>query len=65
MWGATAAPTYGHSVKYSFHPSSELFNDEEAHIKLSKVEWTEECVTFLEASGHKLFIPRVMFVGGR
>jgi hypothetical protein len=28
-------------------------------------EWTPEGVTFIEADGHRLFVPHEAFVGGR
>lgn len=59
----TVAPSYGHSVQFSFHPDGGT--DLETHIRNSKVEWIPEGVTFIAASGHRLFIPRAMFVGGR
>lgn len=54
---------YGHEVDYSFHPSTS--SDFHSHLKKSNVVWTTEGVMFEEASGHRLFIPRAMFVGGR
>jgi hypothetical protein len=58
----SGTPTYGHVFDYSFHPAG---SDLEAHIRQSVVEWSEEGVTFREASGHVMFIPQAMFVGGR
>ena len=55
-------PTYGHVLDYSFHP---VGDEIEVHIRQSVVEWSDECVTFREASGHVVFIPAEMFVGGR
>lgn len=56
------APDYGHYVDFSFHPGAD---DLESHLSKSKVEWSEEGVEFGEASGHRLFIPKRMFIGGR
>jgi hypothetical protein len=56
------APAYGHFIEFSFHPG---FDDLGTHLKKSTVEWSEAGVTFKEASGHKLFIPKMMFIGGR
>jgi hypothetical protein len=53
---------YGHMIDYGFHPGTAALDD---HLARSSVEWTEAGVTFYEASGHVLFIPRQMFVGGR
>lgn len=61
----SGTPTYGHVVKFSFHPGTESNYDEESHIKRSSVNWTEDGVTFHELSGHRLFIPKAMFIGGR
>ncbi len=61
----SGTPTYGHVVKHSFHPGADHYHDEETHIKASRVEWTAEGVTFHERSGHRVFIPKSMFVGGR
>jgi len=35
------------------------------HIRKSSVEWTEDGLTFKEITGHRLFIPKQMFIGGR
>lgn len=53
---------YGHYVEFSFYPGDE---DLESHIKKSRVEWSEAGVTFNVPSGHVLFVPKRMFVGGR
>ncbi len=58
----TGKPSYGHFIEFSFHPG---FDDIDAHIKKSTVEWSDKGVTFNEASGHTLFIPKDMFIGGR
>ena len=46
----------------SFDPGAD---DVDVHIRQSTVEWTAECVAFAEATGHRLFIPKKMFFGGR
>jgi hypothetical protein len=56
-------PAYGHYLEFSFHPSGA--DDLETHVKKSNIEWSESGVTFKEASGHILFIPKEMFIGGR
>jgi hypothetical protein len=58
----TAAPGYGHYLDYTFHPG---YEDVDAHVARSSVEWSPEGVTFIEATGHRLFIPKAMFIGGR
>ena len=55
-------PAYGHFIEFSFHPG---FDDLDVHLKKSTVEWSDAGVTFKEASGHILFIPKEMFIGGR
>lgn len=55
-------PTYGHMVDFSFHAG---VYDVEEHIRRSSVEWSNEGVTLQTVSGHRLFIPARMFVGGR
>jgi hypothetical protein len=57
-----APPDYGHILDYSFHPGG---NDTEAHIRKSTAEWGPDGVSFVEDSGHRLFIPKKMFIGGR
>lgn len=59
-------PTYGHVVDYSFHPLSfDSMDNIEAYIKSCNVEWTEQGATFIEKSGHRIFIPKEMFIGTR
>lgn len=58
----SGTPQYGHFVKFSFHPESDAIED---HIRRSTVEWTDDGVIFAAASGHRLLIPRKMFLGGR
>jgi hypothetical protein len=55
-------PDYGRWLDYSFHTGGTDVNE---HIQKSTAEWTPEGVTFVEATGHRLFIPKEMFVGGR
>lgn len=55
-------PSYGHYLEFSFHPSLDSLKN---HLKKSTVAWTADGVTFNEASGHRLFIPKPMFTGGR
>ena len=58
----TDAPSYGHYFDYTFHPGSE---DIDEYIGRSSVEWSANGLTFIEASGHRLFVPKAMFIGGR
>ena len=55
-------PGYGHFIEFSFHPG---VDDLATHLKKSTVDWSDAGVTFKEASGHILFIPKDMFIGGR
>jgi hypothetical protein len=55
-------PEPGHMLDYTFHARGDDVNE---HIRKSSTEWTPEGVTFVEATGHRLFIPKAMFVGGR
>jgi hypothetical protein len=48
-------PVYGHLVNFSFYADDP--NDVDAYIKKSSVVWSEDGVTFQDASGQKLFIP--------
>lgn len=59
---ADPAPSYGHVLDYSFHAS---FEDEAAHIARSSAEWSEEGATFVESTGHRLFVPKAMYARGR
>lgn len=57
------APAYGHSMPFEFYKDhSEKIKD---HIYRSLVQWNEEGVQFESASGHRLFFPKRMFIGGR
>ena len=55
-------PSYGHMIKYSFHAFSD---DIEQFLREAKAQWTDKGVTLELPSGHRLFIPKAMFVGGR
>ncbi len=53
---------YGHMLKFSFHS----FPDStEEFVKKSQVEWSPEGVTLTTGTGHRVFIPKKMFIGGR
>ncbi|WP_040887551.1 hypothetical protein [Zavarzinella formosa] len=55
-------PTYGHMIDYSFNSGGD---DIDEHIGRSRVEWSDDGVTFIEVTGHRLFVPKAMFIGGR
>jgi hypothetical protein len=53
---------HGHLLDYRF---TNVLENVETYIQRSSTEWTPEGVTFIEADGHRLFVPREVFVGGR
>lgn len=53
--------TYGHVKHYSF----EFNQDLKSYLDKCQVDWTIEGVFFTEPSGHRLFIPKASFIGGR
>lgn len=55
-------PSYGHMLDFSFYPVSD---STEEFVKKSKVRWTPEGVTLATQTGHRVFIPKGMFTGGR
>lgn len=57
-----AEETYGYRTSISFHPTS---SDLATHIQQSRVEWDTNGVTFVEASGQRVSIPKELFIGGR
>lgn len=55
-------PSHGHIIKYSFHP----FPDDLAtFLSKAQTNWTDMGVELVLPSGHSLFIPKSMFIGGR
>lgn len=55
-------PSYGHMIKYSFHNAPD---DLGAFLGKAQVKWTAEGVTLELSSGHRVFVPKAMFIGGR
>jgi len=53
---------YGHYVDYS--PQFSAY-DKAEYLAGVQLDWTVEGVTFIEPSGHRLFVPADMFTGGR
>lgn len=53
---------HGHLLDYRFTSGTEAID---VYIQRSTTEWTPDGVTFIEADGHRLFIPSAVFVGGR
>ena len=59
-------PTYGHTIDFTFYPGPKDDGlDVIPVIKKTKVVWSEDGVTLNMVSGHQLFIPKAMFIGGR
>jgi hypothetical protein len=55
-------PSYGHEVPFAFY---DAIGDVERTIRDSSVTWSEDGVTFAATSGHRLFVPKDMFLRGR
>lgn len=58
---ANSPPSHGHEKQYQFAE----YVDVESHIDRCTVEWNPEGVTFLEPTGHRVFVPKNAFIGGR
>lgn len=56
------APSYGHIIDFTFYTKGDYLP---SYLKKAQVDWSNEGVNLSLPSGHKLFIPRHMFVGGR
>lgn len=54
-------PDHGHMIRYSFSPPADL----KPFLAAAQVQWTAQGVELLLPSGHRLFIPKAMFTGGR
>ena len=52
---------YGHWTEYEFHN----YWNEPDYFTRCVVTWTADGVTVTEPTGHKLFIPKNAFIGGR
>ena len=55
-------PSHGHMVKFSFHAFSD---DLKTFLSKADAQWTDKGVELILPSGHRVFIPRDMFTGGR
>jgi len=55
-------PSYGHWVKFSFHTFPD---DLKTFLSKADAQWTDQGVELILPSGHRLFIPKDMFTGGR
>lgn len=56
-------PSYGHMINFSFYPSYE--DDLPTFLQKTNIQWTAEGVQMEFQSGHRLFIPKDSFIGGR
>jgi hypothetical protein len=64
VWVCKSADrTYGHATDYGLHISSGRTRVQ--HIEACTADWTPEGVTLTEPTGHRLFIPKSAFIGGR
>jgi hypothetical protein len=57
--------SYGHYMRYSFHPSGDDYRALGRHLHKCTVTWAPEGVTLSEPDGHRLFIPAASYLGGR
>ena len=57
----SGTPSYGHEMPFGFHGVESV----EAQAAKCEIAWTEEGVAFTSPSGHRLHIPKRMFIGGR
>lgn len=55
------AVTYGHIKNYSFEYNTDI----QSYLNDCKVNWSQDGVTLKEPGGHKVFIPKKSFIGGR
>ena len=61
----SGTPNYGHNLDFTFYPMQADHFDVQTAITNSKTEWQTEGVTFITTAGHRVFIPKAMFIGGR
>lgn len=54
-------PDHGHMIRYSFHPSADL----KKFLAAAQTQWTDQGVELQLPSGHRAFVPKAMFTGGR
>jgi hypothetical protein len=52
---------YGHWTEYEFHN----YHNEPDYFTRCAVDWTADGVTLTEPTGHRLFVPKNAFIGGR
>ena len=60
-------PTYGHHLDFELHPAMAGYFDDDlaAYARRAAVTWSDAGVSFDEPSGHRLFIPKAAYAGGR
>jgi len=65
--GRDSAPTgYGHVTTFDLHPEMvDPALSVEAYARRVTVTWSETGVTLEEPSGHRLFLPKRAYAGGR
>ena len=62
----SGTPSHGHAIDFSFYPgNANPAEDLRTVIQQSNVKWSLEGVTLQTISGHQLFIPAQLFMGGR
>lgn len=57
-----STPSHGHMVKFSFHNG---YEDLREFLSKATVIWSADGVALELPSGHRLFVPKDMFTGGR
>jgi len=60
--GRESPPSYGHWIKYPFAEDEDKIS---AKLSQATVEWTDDGVTLELATGHRIFVPKKSFIGGR
>lgn len=60
-------PTYGHHLDFELHPALAGYFDDDlaAYARRAVVTWSDAGVSFDEPSGHRLFVPKAAYAGGR
>jgi hypothetical protein len=61
------SPTYGHEQGYELHSDMAGYCEKDLSVYLHKstVTWSAEGLSFEEPSGHRVFIPKTAYEGGR
>ncbi len=56
-----ASSSYGHWIEYEF----QNYTSDPNYLTRCTIVWESEGVTITEPTGHKLFVPKKAFIGGR